>query len=292
MNFGKFHDKYYKHLLLIPLVLTVFSLVYLGIFYSNNGDFFKKDITLAGGTSATVMGNNFDVNKIEKELSEKLIDLNIKNIYDVVSMKQKAIIIETAEPVESAKEILEDYFGYELNEDNSSFEYTSSSLSDSFYKQLLVAAFFVFLLMAVVVFFEFKSIFPSITVITSISLDILMSIAMINILGMRLSSAGIVAFLATIGFSVDTNIMLSTRMLKRGAGNEINNQIYESFKTGITMALTSIVAIALALALTYSFSEVLSQIFTILLLCLLFDLINSWIVNVSILKWYTSRSKK
>jgi preprotein translocase subunit SecF len=81
-------------------------------------------------------------------------------------------------------------------------------------------------------------------------------------------------------------------MLKRSGEGGINKQIYESFKTGMTMAWTSIVAVGLAYVLTGSFSEILSQIFLILFFCLLFDMINTWITNVSVLKWYVFRRKK
>ena len=43
---GNWHDRHYKNLLIIPLVLIVFSFVYMGIFYSQNNDFFLKDISL------------------------------------------------------------------------------------------------------------------------------------------------------------------------------------------------------------------------------------------------------
>jgi hypothetical protein len=40
------HDKYYKLLLLIPIAILLFSFIYIGIFYSKNGDFMNKDISL------------------------------------------------------------------------------------------------------------------------------------------------------------------------------------------------------------------------------------------------------
>ena len=56
--------------------------------------------------------------------------------------------------------------------------------------------------------------------------------------------------------------------------------------TGITMTLTSIIAISVALFIVQSVSNVLTQIFTILIIGLAFDIINTWITNVSILKWH------
>ena len=53
-KFEKFHDKNYKLLLLIPIFLLVFSIIFMGVFYSNNHDFIYKDVSLTGGTSVTV----------------------------------------------------------------------------------------------------------------------------------------------------------------------------------------------------------------------------------------------
>ncbi len=114
--------------------------------------------------------------------------------------------------------------------------------------------------------------------------SIVMTIAVIEIVGMKISTAGIVAFLMLIGYSVDTDILLTTRLLKRKEG--VNASLLGAFKTGTTMTITSIIAIATALIAVFSFSSVLNQVFTILLIGLTFDLFNTWVTNASIIKWY------
>jgi preprotein translocase subunit SecF len=135
----------------------------------------------------------------------------------------------------------------------------------------------------------FKKSVPSAAVVLSAFADIIMTLAVVDLLGIKVSSAGIIAFLMLIGYSVDSDIMLTTRLLKRH-GSE--NRLLNAFKTGITMTVTSIVAITAALVITQGFSEVLKQIFIVLLIGLIFDILNTWITNTSILKWYLeSRSK-
>lgn len=283
-KFADWHDKNYKLLFLIPLVLLLFSLVYLGIFYYKNNDFIYKDISLTGGTSATISGE-IDINNLEQFLSGKLEDVNTRKIYDLLTREQKAVIIETKSSAEETKQILEDYLGYELNSENSSFEFTGSALSESFYKQLLIAILFAFIFMAIVVFIIFRTFIPSLAVIMSVVADIIMTLALVNLLGIKMSSAGIIAFLMLIGYSVDTDILLTTRILKRQEGS-LNERIFKAFQTGMTMTLTSLLAIVFALIVVKSFSVVLSQIFLILSIGLCFDIINTWVTNVSILKWY------
>jgi len=284
------HDKYYKLFLLVPLVLLLFSLIYMGIFYSKNNDFIYKDISLTGGTSVTLYGQ-IDKLDLEQTLSEKLEDISTREIYDLITREQIAVIVETKTESGEAEKILEEYLGYELDEDNSSFEFTGSALSESFYRQLLIAILFAFLFMAIVIFIIFRTAIPSAAVIISAFADILMTLVLVNFLGIKLSSAGIVAFLMLIGYSVDTDILLTTRILKRHEGS-INQRIFGAFKTGITMVLTSLVAILLALIIVKSFSIILTQIFTILAIGLSFDILNTWITNVSILKWYVERKNE
>ncbi len=288
-KFEKFHDKNYKLLLIIPLTLLVLSLVYIGIFYSQNNDIIHKDISLTGGTSITIQGN-IDALKLEQDLSEKLGEINTRKIYDLITQEQKAIVIETETDGEQALEILEEYLGYDLNEENSSFEFTGSALSENFYRQLLIAILFAFLFMSIVVFIIFRTIIPSLAVILCAFADILMTLALVDLLGIKMSAAGIVAFLMLIGYSVDTDILLTTRILKR-RDNLLNTRIFKAFKTGITMTLTSLLAISFALIIVMSFSNILTQIFTILIIGLGFDILNTWVTNVSILKWYVEKKK-
>ena len=118
-----------------------------------------------------------------------------------------------------------------------------------------------------------------------------MTLMFVDILGMKLSTAGIVSFLMIIGYSIDTDILLTNRILKRREGS-LNEKIFGAFKTGITMTLTSFFAILGALIFVQSFSIVLTQIFTILVIGLGFDIINTWITNVSVLKWYVERKER
>jgi len=278
------HDRYYKTFLLIPLALLIFSFVYLGVFYSQNNDFFLKDISLKGGTSVTI-NDNLDTSSLKETLTNEFGEVNVREISDLITGEQIATIVETTADPETIKTFLESYLGYELNEENSSFEFTGSSLSKSFYNQLLIAILISFIFMAIVVFIIFRNIIPSGAVVLCAFMDILLTLVVVNILGIKMSSAGIIALLMLIGYSVDTDILLTNRVLKRQEGS-LNERLFGAFKTGITMTLTSLFAVTVALFIVKSFSVTLTQIFTILVIGLAFDIFNTWITNVSILKWY------
>jgi len=283
------HDKYYKILLIIPAILIIFSFIYMINFYAQNGDFIKKDISLTGGTSVTLY-EKFDVLELKQGLQDKLSDINIREVYDLITQEQKAVIIETTSGADETKKVLEDYLKYELTDENSSFEFTGSSLSQGFYKQLLIAILAAFVAMGIVIFIIFRTFVPSIAVIVAAFADILMTLVAVNILGIEVSTAGIVAFLMLIGYSVDTDILLTSRVLKR-EGDSLNKKIFDSFKTGTTMTLTALFSVLVALFIVKSFSSVLAQIFTILAIGLGFDILNTWVTNVSIIKWYMQKKR-
>jgi preprotein translocase subunit SecF len=290
-SFIKFHDKSYKFLLIIPAILLLFGIIYMSSFYSQHQDFIYKDISLSGGTSVTVSDGTINIAELTKFLSGKLEDSNIRGVSDLATQKQIAVIVETRSDKEKTQAVLEEYLKYSLTDKNSSFEFTGSSLGDSFYNQLLIAMAVAFVLMAIVIFVQFKTFIPSMAVILSAFADIFFTIVLINIFKMRISSAGIVALLMLIGYSVDTDILLTNKVLRR-EGKTLNRKILESFKTGITMTLIAISSTAVCLIIAGPYSQVLYQIFFIMLFGLMFDILNTWLTNVSIIKWYASHLQK
>ena len=139
----------------------------------------------------------------------------------------------------------------------------------------------------ILIYIYIKNSVPAFEVMLSAFADIVMTLALVNFIGIKLSTAGIVAFLMLIGYSVDTDILLTTRLLKKH--ETTNKALLGAFKTGTTMTITSIIAIATALIVVSPFESVLNQIFIILLIGLGFDLFNTWITNASIIKWYTDK---
>ena len=281
------YDRHYKKLLIIPVVILILSLVYLGFFYSQHGDFILKDSSLAGGTTITINGE-INSEDIESSLKSRFSDITIRKLTDIRTGKTIATVIETSANSEGIKSELEALLGYSLTEENSSIEFTGSSLSQSFYKQLIFALIISFILMSCVVFILFRTFIPSIAVIFAAFSDIVMPLAVIDYLGIRLSAAGISAFLMLIGYSVDTDILLTTRALKNREST-LNQRIFRSFKTGILMTGTALMAVLPALFIVSGIPDSFRQIFFILSLGLLADIINTWLANASIIKWYCDK---
>ena len=111
---------------------------------------------------------------------------------------------------------------------------------------------------------------------------------MINILGIKLSTASVAALLMLIGYSVDSNILLSVRTIKRHEGT-VAERISNALKTGMTMSGTTLAVMTVIYLITPS--KILQQIAMVLIFGLIFDFINTWFMNSSILKIWLERKK-
>ena len=284
------HDRNYKLLLIIPAILFLFSFAFLINFHAHTGDFIKKDVSLTGGTSITVY-KAINPAQLKANLSATLSEVDVRELYEITTGQEKGVEVTTTAGLNETKTAIENYVGYKLiNGQNADIVTTGSSFGQTFYKQLMIAVLIAFIFMAIAVFIIFRTAAPSLAVILSAFGDILMALVTFDIFGFKMSTAGIIAFLMLIGYSVDTDILLTTRMMKRSEGS-LNKRIFESMKTGLTMSLTSFFAFLGALIVVKSFSAELAQIFSILTIGLVFDMLNTWITNVSLLKWYMEVKK-
>jgi len=288
-KFTKFYNNNYKKILIIPIIILIISLSYLVYFYSKTGDIMLKDSSLTGGTTITLIGD-IDSKVLESSLKSQFSDLNLRKITDLRTGKPISTIIETSAKPEEIKPVLENILGYELTDKNSSIEFTGPSLSKSFYKQLIVALLISFILMSFVVFILFRTFILSMAVIFSVFSDIVIPLALVNFLGIEISVAGIAAFLMLIGYSVDTDILLTTRAIRKKGGT-INTRLYGAFKTGVFMTSTALIAVIPAFFIVSSLPDSFRQIFLILALGLFADLINTWMTNMSIIKWYCEKRR-
>lgn len=279
------YDKDYRKLLLIPLVLYLIIFGVLGYHYIKTGEFFKKDVSLTGGTSVTITTQEqIDILDLEQSLSEELnTDVSARVLTQ--GGKQTAIIIDATLGEERSNELvsaIESHIG-KLDKDSYSIQFMGSALGGSFFREAFLVILMSFVFMAITVLIYFRVWVPSFFVILSVLGDIIGPFAVLVVMNVKLSTAGIAAFLMLIGYSVDTDILLTTRVL-RGREESIFKRTIGALKTGITISLTLFAAAFVGFL--FSQSEVIKQIMLILFLGALFDIINTWITNAAILRWY------
>ena len=116
--------------------------------------------------------------------------------------------------------------------------------------------------------------------------DLFFSLAIFDLFGHKLSIAGVAAFLMLIGYSIDTDILLSVRVLKRREGT-VFHRVVGALKTGITMSVCALVAVLTAYFFTHSM--VIKEIMFVLIAGLIGDIIFTWIQNAGILRWHLEK---
>jgi preprotein translocase subunit SecF len=283
------YDTQYKKLLIVSFLILFACIAVLITQKVQTGEFIAKGVSLKGGLTMTIPVEQVDVPSLQSALSSQfpLADINVRSITEAGTIK--ALIIEAADVNEDELVAAIKSKGIPLEQGKYSVEVMGSSLGQSFYKQTIIAVIVAFVFMSIVVFVTFRNIVPSLFVILTAVSDITSTIAAIDLLGVKLSTAGVAALLMLIGYSVDTDILLTTKVLKRKEGT-IFARTVGAMRTGLLMSVTAFGA-SMA-GYFYTQSDVVKQIMLVISIGMIFDIIYTWIQNAGILRWYLESKEK
>jgi len=265
----------YKALMIIPLLVTLLAL---GIIFSNG---LEQSVDLKGGSITEItLEKKISQTELKSLIEEKL---NIKDV-NVVS------ITGSEATVQMGSEVQVDQFANALEGTAKIKSYKSVGpiLSKEAMKQIYWAVGFAFLFMSITVLIVFRNLVPSLAVIMAALCDIIIALGGMSAFKIPLSLASIGAILMLIGYSVDTDILLTTRLLKQKKG-KITERAIGAMKTGITMSAAAIAAMGALYIVTVFIipeAEVLSNIAAVLIIGLSVDIITTWLMNLGILRWY------
>ncbi len=275
---------HYKAGLVFTILLLVFALGIIANTYMKTGDFVERGIDFKGGTEIVVpiTSAGIDMQKLQSA-AEKAIpgDITIKETTGTATM-----LIFSSDAAIKKQDItaILDSEGISYDSGGISAQAVGATLGTAFWSQAKMAIVAAFVIMAGVVFYVFRNPVPSMAVVAAGFSDFVFAAAMMDVMGMKLSLATLAALLIIIGYSVDTDILLTTRVLKRQNEHTVDERIKSSMKTGITMTLSAIAAVGTLYVL--SSSAVLSEIALVIIFGLVSDLPFTWIQNVGILKIY------
>jgi preprotein translocase subunit SecF len=273
-----FPIKKYRLLIAIPALLLLLSLLVIYGNFVNYGSFMQRDVELTGGLTITVKAmGRVDLGAVEKALPDATIRL--AEGYD-----SRMLIIQTREL--NDKKIIDTIRPLvNFSDDSVDVGKVEPVIGEIFWQQAQTALIMAFVFMGIVVLILFRSVVPSFTVIGCALVDIIMTVAGISLLDVRLSLPVFAGLLMLLGYSVDTDILLTTRVLK-GTGT-LREKIVSAIKTGLTMTSTSIAAVASLFI--FSQGTIISQIAIVLLVGLCFDIMNTWITNVIVLDYWLEK---
>jgi preprotein translocase subunit SecF len=226
------------------------------------------------------------------DLKEKLltrmkqrIDVNYDNSSKV--LKLEALEMDKSE-IESA---LGFYLGRSVSVDyaerNVNIAAVQPSLGERLRTEGFNAAIYGYVLMAFIVILAFRNFVPAVAVLLSATCDAVITLGMMSLFGIVLEPASLVALIMLVGYSVDTDIMLTSRIMRKRKG-EIDEAVDGALQTGLTMTGTTFVVMLVVFIVSTVFTHVstLASISSVLVLGLMADVASTWFMNAGILKWY------
>lgn len=278
-----------RRMMLIPLAIIILAFISLGVTYLSTGSPLHLGVEFTGGTLVTIPATDSEQSVKEKLAGYPLVDLsNVGSQYQI----QFGPMSET-DYDNLAKLINSQY-------QNAEIRFMGPIYSQELQAQAIKYIPISFILMAIVVFLVFREPIVSLMVAGCALADILTAAASMNITGVSLSLGTVAALLMLIGYSVDTNILLSMRVLKRKGTTD--EKIVGAMTTGFMMTGTTIVAVLALLVVSnvlyflpsssFSRINIIADISTVLIFGLMADIFNTWITNAQGLRWYMGRPGK
>ncbi len=266
-------------LVAVPLAILAIALLIIAGWYVLTGSPVTQGIAFTGGTEITVATDDATTTQIVEAFSvepESVQAVPTANTYIVTFQSSGNSGVTVTDLTQQAQQA-----GFEVQsayEVSPSFGATTQTLA-------LGGVGVAFLGMSVLVFLMFRVFVPSIAVVVSAFSDIVISVALMNVLSIELSLGTVAALLMIIGYSVDSDILLNNHILRRSG--EFYESTYRAMRTGVTMTLTSIIAMAVMAAVATAFGiQLLAAIGTVLVFGLIADLMNTYLLNLSLLRWY------
>lgn len=270
-----------KQMLIIPAILLILSLSILAITTYRTGAPVELGMEFKGGT-AIIFDSSMTLDQLKEEFQN----------YPGVEVRKYSVgerkIMQFSPMDPSLKEDLitkakSEFTNVEIRDMGEQF---SKSLQGQAVRAIVIS----FIFMAIVVFIIYRTFVPSLAVVISAFADIAFAAAMTDVFGILMSLGTVAALLMLIGYSVDTDILLTTRLLKRKG--ELNDKIKDAMVTGLTMTTTALAAlvalfvVSSGLITSFTRIDIIKDISEVLIFGLIADMINTWMTNVGILRWY------
>ncbi|WP_226480802.1 protein translocase subunit SecF [Natrinema amylolyticum] len=271
-----------RQLAAVPLaVLAVALLVLVGSFLVL-GSPVPMGMDFAGGTELTVqtstpqddIGAAFDA---EPETVRQVGGTGTDNQYIVQFSDSDSATLR-----EQAESNLEPAGNGDIVQSVSS---TAASFGQESQRTAMLGLVVAFVGMSAIAFILFRTFVPSIAIVISAFSDLVIPLAFMRLAGISLSLGTVAGLLMLIGYSVDSDILLNNHVLRRSG--DFYESTHRAMRTGVTMTVTSMAAmLVMGVAAFVLGIDLLASIGIILFVGLAADLMNTYMLNLSLLRWY------
>lgn len=263
-----------KQLVSIPLGVLTVALLVLLVGTALTGAPVSLGTEFTGGTELTV-----ETSESATEV-EETFDQQLGSVTPIASSSDKYVVTFQSKDIESITKQA-DEAGYTTT----SVQTVSASFGAETQRLALYGLAVAFTGMSVLIFLVFRTAVPSLAVVLSAFSDIMIPLSLMAVLGIELTLGTVAGLLMLIGYSVDSDILLTNSVLRRSDG--FYESTYRAMRTGITMTTTSIAAMSvMAISASLIGIDLLAAIGTILVFGLVADLMNTYLLNIALLRWY------
>ena len=284
-----------KRLLTVPLTILLIAFLIIAITLVMVDSPVRLGTDFVGGTVVTV-----HTTETIEQLEVQFAEFPVASIRDTGATYEKSIEFDAMSETEKDALIakLEQDYGSEAELGSFEMRDTSPIFAKELQRQAVNAIVIAFSLMAFVVFIVFRTAVPAFAVILAPFSNIVVAVACMDVIGMELSLGTVAALLMLIGYSVDSNILLTTNLLRKKG--DVNEKIRSTMKTGVTMTFTTLSAVfaifLVSSTIHYASAHfapipILRDLSLVLLFGLVMDLLNTWLLNAGILRWYLKRKE-
>jgi preprotein translocase subunit SecF len=212
-----------------------------------------------------------NISELEEYTNEKILEANTNFNSQILSLLKEELDLEDDSKIRIRE--------------------VAPTLGSDFAKSSTKVGIVAFILLIIVILLFFREIVPSGLIIFAALFDILAAVAGMTIFNIALSLTTIPALLMLIGYSVDTDVLLSTRLLKDKKDPYMSAN--KSLQTGITMTTTTLFVILAMLIISYYTQMLIILEIAVVLVCgLVGDLISTWFFNAPALISYVNKKKK
>lgn len=173
-----------------------------------------------------------------------------------------------------------------------SYQDLGPTLGRYFLSQLVWVIIAAFILVSIAVLFIFRSIVPGFTVVFGAANDMIIALGAMGLLGIPLGTASIGGLLMIIGYSIDTDVLASYRILKTQGGTP-EERAHSAMKTGLTMTATAIVSFSvLFIVSTFTYVPTYYEVAGVALCGLVGDIFTTWLGNTPLMLMYKKRKER
>ncbi|MFC5133463.1 MULTISPECIES: protein translocase subunit SecF [Haloferacaceae] len=271
-----------RQLVLVPLAVLALAIVIIGGWYAVTGAPATLGLEFTGGVELRIADDGSG--NVEERI-ETAFDRDPDSIRSIPADDVYVVTFRASDddPEGLASDLEEQAAAAEL--ETEAIDQVSASFATDTARTAVFGVGLAFLGMSVLVFALFRTFVPSVAVVASAFSDLVIPVAAMNLLGIEMTLGIVAALLMIIGYSVDSDILLNNSVLRRTG--EFYESVNRAMRTGVTMTVTSMAAmIVMAIVATVFGIGLLRDIGIILAIGLCADLMNTYLLNVALLRWY------